>query len=90
MLADFLASPGQDLGEADAARTAGDLPALARQAHKLKGASRMVGALELAFCAEQLETAARAGDWNGAALLAADVATAAERLRRHVAVRYPA
>jgi signal transduction histidine kinase/DNA-binding NarL/FixJ family response regulator/HPt (histidine-containing phosphotransfer) domain-containing protein len=90
VLADFLASTGQDLGEADAARTAGDLPALARQAHKLKGASRMVGALELAFCAEQLETAARAGDWNGAALLAADVATAAERLRRHVAVRYPA
>jgi HPt (histidine-containing phosphotransfer) domain-containing protein len=90
VLADFLASTGQDLAEADAARNAGDLPGLARQAHKLKGASRMVGALELAHCAEQLETAARAGDWNGVALLAADVATAAERLRRHVAVRYPA
>ncbi|MGN6111553.1 MAG: response regulator [Luteimonas sp.] len=90
VLADFLASTGQDLAEVDAARNAGDLPGLARQAHKLKGASRMVGALELAWCAEQLETAARDGDWSGAAPLAADVATAAERLRRHVAVRYPA
>ncbi len=89
VLADFLASTAQDLASAEAARNAGDLGELARQAHKVKGASRMVGALELAQCAEQLERSARAGDRHAAAPLAADLATAAERLRRHVAARYP-
>ena len=90
VLADFLASTAQDIASAEAARNAGDLAELARQAHKVKGASRMVGALELAQCAAQLEAAARAEDWRAAAPLAADLATAAERLRRHVAARYPA
>jgi HPt (histidine-containing phosphotransfer) domain-containing protein len=89
VLSDFLASTTQDLASAEAARNAGALDALAREAHKVKGASRMVGALELAQCAEDLEHAARAGDWRAAAPLAADLATAAERLRRHVAMRYP-
>ena len=90
LLGDFLSSTGEDLAVADAARDAGDLDTLARQAHKVKGASRMVGALELAQCAEALELAARAADWHAAPPLAADMATAAERLRRHVAARYPA
>jgi signal transduction histidine kinase/DNA-binding NarL/FixJ family response regulator/HPt (histidine-containing phosphotransfer) domain-containing protein len=90
VLADFLASTAQDIASAEAARNAGDLAGLARQAHKVKGASRMVGALELAQCAAQLEAAARAEDWRATAPLAADLATAAERLRRHVAARYPA
>jgi len=90
LLGEFLSSTGEDLAVADAARNAGDLDALARQAHKVKGASRMVGALELAQCAEALELAARAADWRAAPPLAADMATAAERLRRHVAARYPA
>jgi len=89
VLADFLASTAQDLAAAETARNAGDLAELARQAHKVKGASRMVGALELAQCAEQLERSARAEDRQAAAPLAADLATAAERLRRHVAARYP-
>jgi HPt (histidine-containing phosphotransfer) domain-containing protein len=90
LLGDFLSSTGEDLAVADAARDAGDLDALARQAHKVKGASRIIGALELAQCAEALEQAARAADWRAAPPLAADMATAAERLRRHVAARYPA
>jgi HPt (histidine-containing phosphotransfer) domain-containing protein len=90
LLGDFLSSTGEDLAVADAARDAGDFDALARQAHKVKGASRIIGALELAQCAEVLEQAARAADWRAAPSLAADMATAAERLRRHVAVRYPA
>jgi signal transduction histidine kinase/CheY-like chemotaxis protein/HPt (histidine-containing phosphotransfer) domain-containing protein len=89
VLADFLASTMQDLASAESARNSGALDALAREAHKVKGASRMVGALELAQCAEDLEQAARAGDWRATAPLAADLATAAERLRRHVAARYP-
>ena len=90
LLGDFLASTGDDLAAADAACSAGDPAALARQAHKVKGAARIVGALELAQCAEALEHAARAEDLQAAAPLAADLATAAERLRRHVAARYPA
>ena len=90
LLGDFLASADEDLAAAAAARAAGDHAALARQAHKVKGASRIVGALELAQCAEALEAAARAADGQAAAPLAADLATAAERLRRHVAARYPA
>ncbi len=90
LLGDFLSSTGEDLAVADAAREAGDFDALARQAHKVKGASRIIGALELAQCAEALEQAARAADWRAAPPLAADLATAAERLRRHVAARYPA
>jgi CheY-like chemotaxis protein/HPt (histidine-containing phosphotransfer) domain-containing protein len=90
LLGDFLSSTGDDLAAAAAAREAGDLDALARQAHKVKGASRIVGALELAQCAEALEQAARAADWRAAAPLAADLATAAERLRLHVAARYSA
>jgi CheY-like chemotaxis protein/HPt (histidine-containing phosphotransfer) domain-containing protein len=90
LLGDFLSSTRDDLAVAHAARDAGDLDALARQAHKVKGASRIIGALELAQCAEALEIAARASDWRAAAPLAADLATAAERLRLHVAARYPA
>jgi CheY-like chemotaxis protein/HPt (histidine-containing phosphotransfer) domain-containing protein len=90
VLADFLASTTQDLASAEAARNAGAFESLAREAHKVKGASRMVGALELAQCAEDLEQAARAGDWRATAPLVADLATAAERLRRHVDARYPA
>lgn len=89
VFADFLASTAQDLAEAAAARAAGDLAGLARQAHKVKGAARMVGALELARCADRLEGVARAGDWQAAAAFAADLETAAERLRLHVASRYP-
>ena len=73
----------------DVARAAGDLPALTRQAHKLKGAARIVGALELADASERLEAAGRNDDWSAVAPLATDVATAGERLRLYVAERWP-
>ncbi|MGH8482754.1 MAG: ATP-binding protein, partial [Nevskiaceae bacterium] len=41
-----------------------DLDAVARAAHRIKGASRMVGAAGLATACERLEQAARAGDWD--------------------------
>jgi CheY-like chemotaxis protein/HPt (histidine-containing phosphotransfer) domain-containing protein/anti-sigma regulatory factor (Ser/Thr protein kinase) len=88
LLDDFLASTAQDMAELDVARNAGEFVELTRQAHKVKGAARMVGAVEMAQCADQLEGAARAGDWSSVAPLAADLATAAERLRRLVAERY--
>ena len=89
LLIEFLDSTGNDLAAVEAARNGGDLPGIAREAHKLKGASRMVGALELDQCAGRLEDASRAADWLAVPALVADVATAAERLRHHVAAHYP-
>ncbi|GAA5002463.1 hybrid sensor histidine kinase/response regulator [Pseudoluteimonas lycopersici] len=89
LLDDYLASTREDLAVLEAARIDGDLPALTRQAHKLKGAARTVGALELADAAERLEAAARDGDWMAVPPLATDVATAGERLQLHVAERWP-
>jgi CheY-like chemotaxis protein/HPt (histidine-containing phosphotransfer) domain-containing protein len=86
---DYLASTREDLAVLDTARAAGDLPGLTRQAHKLKGAARIVGALELAAAAERLEAAGRAGDWAAVLPLATDVSTAGERLQLYVAGRWP-
>jgi CheY-like chemotaxis protein/HPt (histidine-containing phosphotransfer) domain-containing protein len=89
LLDDYLASTREDLAGLEIARAAGDLPALTRQAHKLKGAARTVGALELAAASERLEAAAREGDWIAVLPLATDVATAGERLQLYVAERWP-
>ena len=89
LLADFLASTGEDFALLEALRGAGDLQGMTRQAHKIKGAARLVGALELAEAAAMLENAGRNGDWASVLPLAVDVATAVERLRLDVAERYP-
>jgi signal transduction histidine kinase/CheY-like chemotaxis protein/HPt (histidine-containing phosphotransfer) domain-containing protein len=89
LLDDFLDSTGQDLVALAAARERGDLPAVAREAHKLKGAARMLGAVELAQAAHALEAAAGERDWPRIAPLANDVIEAAERLGRHVQLEYP-
>ena len=88
LLEDFLASTAQDLVELDAACAAGDFPALARQAHRLKGAAQLVGAVELAETAARLEIGTRTGNWAAIATRSADVTTAATRLRMHVQARY--
>jgi CheY-like chemotaxis protein/HPt (histidine-containing phosphotransfer) domain-containing protein len=90
VLDDFLGTIVQDLDELERTRSAGDLVALTRQAHKIKGAARIVGAVELAETAGQLEAAGRAGEWPAVLPLSADLATALERLRLHVGERYPA
>ena len=89
LLSDYVATTEADLGELRAAQAAGDLAALARQAHKIKGAARLVGALPLAEAAAALESSAKAGAWDQVLPQATDVATAVERLRRHVAERFP-
>jgi PAS domain S-box-containing protein len=89
VLSDFLAGTDDDLSQLEAMRSAGDLQGMTRQAHKIKGAARLVGALELAEAAEVLEAAGRAVDWASVLPLAVDVATAVERLRLDVAERYP-
>ncbi|MAL03993.1 MAG: hypothetical protein CL625_06950 [Arenimonas sp.] len=84
LLDDFMDTTAQDLQELQVARAAGDLDALARQAHKIKGAARLVGAGPLAEAALAAETAAKSGDWAQVLPACADVATAVERLRRHI------
>lgn len=85
LLEDYLAATEDDLRELRAAQAGGDLARLASQAHKLKGAARLVGAQPLAEAALALEHAAKAGQWEQVLPHAADVATAFERLRRYVA-----
>jgi HPt (histidine-containing phosphotransfer) domain-containing protein len=89
LLADFLASTDDDLAQLEALRVAGDLPGLTRQAHKIKGAARLVGAVELAEAAARLETAGRDVAWDRVLPAAADVHTALLRLRLDVAGRWP-
>ena len=89
LLGDYLDSTVQDLAELDAAQRDGDIEALTRQAHKIKGAARLVGASELDAAATGLEAGARDGQWPAILPLAADVRTAIDRLRLFIAQRYP-
>ena len=89
LLAEFLDSTREDLEQLEHMRAAGDLHGLTRQAHKVKGAAKLVGAMELAEAATMLEQSGRGGDWAHILPLSVDVATAAERLRLDVAERYP-
>ena len=84
LLDDFITSTNGDLQELRQAREAGDTAQLARQAHKIKGAARLIGASELAHAAAELELAAKAADWPQLLPLSADVQTAADRLRWHI------
>ena len=90
VLDDFLASTRQDLAAMEAARAAGELGELARESHRLKGAARMIGALELARLGDRLEAAARDADWPAISSLAGELAAAIARLRSHLDRHYPA
>ena len=90
LLVEFLESTRDDLSQLETHRRDGDLQGLTRQAHKVKGAAKLVGAMELADAAAMLEAAGRSGDWANILPLSVDVTTAAERLRLDVADRYPA
>ena len=88
VLRDFLDATVQDVALLARCREAGDIPAITRQAHKIKGAARLVGASELAHAAGDLEAAGQDGVWSGILPLAAHVETAVERLKLFVAERY--
>ncbi|UHQ20526.1 ATP-binding protein [Lysobacter sp. KIS68-7] len=89
LLDDFLASTATDLASLEAARASGEFVAITREAHKIKGAARIVGAVELAEAAGQLEAAARGQDWSVVPPLVADVATAVHRLTLWAEGRWP-
>ncbi|KFN50692.1 ATP-binding protein [Arenimonas composti] len=84
LLDDYLKTTEADLRELQAAMTRGDLAAVARQAHKLKGAARLVGAAPLAEASQAVEHAAKAEDRAELLPRASDVATAFERLSRFI------
>jgi PAS domain S-box-containing protein len=90
LLDDYLRATDADVQATRAAQAAGDLERLAREAHKIKGAARLVGALPLAAAATELEHAAKLGDWAQVLPHSADVATAFERLRLHILASPPA
>ena len=73
VLRDFLDTTAQDLHELAHARDHVDAAALTRQAHKIKGAARLVGAGELAQAAADLEAAGPQGDWSALLPLATGV-----------------
>jgi HPt (histidine-containing phosphotransfer) domain-containing protein len=89
LLGDFLASTEEDLAGIGEAQRTGDAAGIARHAHRLKGAARLVGAAELGEVAERLEGAGRAGDWAAVRADAASLRGAMERLRAAVAALPP-
>ncbi len=62
ILADFLAQTRRDLAELEHALSRDDAAGATRQAHRIKGAAKMVGALRLAARAARAEEAARRHD----------------------------
>ncbi|MGH8050516.1 MAG: ATP-binding protein [Arenimonas sp.] len=90
LLDDFMQATDQDTAAMQYAREQGDLIQLSREAHKIKGAAKLVGAIELAHAAMELELAVKSEDWSQLLPLCADVHTCAERLRQFVNANYPA
>ena len=84
VLRDFIATSRDDLRAVAEAAAAHDHEQLRRQAHRIAGAGRIVGAGELAALAKQLENAGaqQSGDWAGIGSLverlAAELAKIAE------------
>jgi PAS domain S-box-containing protein len=75
----FLLSAAEHVAELAAAVTGGDPTVVRQQAHRLKGESGAVGAVEVARLSMQLEEAALAGRLDGAPALASAVDAAFQR-----------
>ena len=87
ILQDFMEQTRSDFNELEAALTRQNLPECARIAHRIKGASRMVGATELAAACEAMENAARlcvTEDINEAREL---LYRALEQLEAHITIK---
>jgi len=64
LLEDFMSSTRQDMLELGAALARRDAEAMAHETHRIKGASRLIGATALATIAERIEAAARAREFS--------------------------
>lgn len=80
LLVQFLESTRDDMEGVRVALAGGDAEAVARAAHRVKGSSRMIGALAQGDAAERLEQAARDGDAAALAPAAAALSAAHARL----------
>ena len=58
--------------------------------HRIKGASRAIGATPLADVCERIEKAARAGDWEDILGAREALQEQTERLLEHIKTRIPA
>ena len=85
LLEDYLRSTAEDLAALDKLSDGGDTAALATQAHRLKGAARLVGAQALAEAAAALETALRGGGRDRLPALAEALHAAYRQLQDRVA-----
>jgi CheY-like chemotaxis protein/HPt (histidine-containing phosphotransfer) domain-containing protein/anti-sigma regulatory factor (Ser/Thr protein kinase) len=88
LMADYLDTTQRDVDALQRALDQGDAPSVSREAHKIKGAARLVGTHELAAAADALEAAARANHLAQAQALGPDLVTAYERLRLYCERRY--
>jgi CheY-like chemotaxis protein/HPt (histidine-containing phosphotransfer) domain-containing protein len=64
LLTQFRRVNDQDAATFNHAVVAGDIPSVSKVAHRMLGATRVVGALPLALVCEQIEHASREGDWT--------------------------
>ncbi|MFT4178439.1 MAG: ATP-binding protein [Thermomonas sp.] len=85
LLADFLASTDEDMRELERLQALADAPGVTRQAHKIKGAARLVGAMQLAAAADALESTGRGGDWQQAPVLVDALRAAVAALHKYLA-----
>ncbi len=88
ILRDFLATTRSDLAEARDAAARGNRADLARCAHRIKGAGRMVGARPLAAAAQVLEDQARDRSGGPVAEALAALESALSRLDRFAAQEF--
>ncbi|HVY07494.1 MAG TPA: ATP-binding protein [Burkholderiales bacterium] len=84
ILADFRQSAHQDVRQLKGSLDAQDSDGLRRAAHRMKGASRMVGALDLASVCEALEHAGRDRDMAKAQQLRSNLSAEIERLDEYL------
>lgn len=84
VLQDFLDTTHQDLIELETARAASDVQAIVRQAHRIKGAAKLVGATQLAHATAELERAGAQEGWAVLPPLMDAVNETAQRLRGYV------
>ena len=86
ILQDFVESTRADVVAIPEMMARRDEPGLTRQAHRIKGAARMVGATALAAVAERLETAGRGADWPEIARAAPEIGERFDELERALLV----
>jgi CheY-like chemotaxis protein/HPt (histidine-containing phosphotransfer) domain-containing protein len=85
LLADFRNAADDDAKQLGAALESGDCDQITRVAHRLKGASRTVGAMVLATLSERMEMAARSSDRPAIGAIKDPLFQEVERLRSHLA-----